>query len=90
MRANVEVTTSQDHAAVMNDGRNANRDLLTGQTWTLFGASAPGQGQDRNIGEVDFMAISPEGTHTTGIISTGVNLGNPGTCQFGGHVAIGK
>src|SRR5207249_485293 len=44
MRANVEVTTSQDHAAVMNDGRNANRDLLTGQTWTLFGASAPGQG----------------------------------------------
>jgi hypothetical protein len=91
MGANVEVTTSQDHAAVVEDfGRFTQRDLLAGQTATIFGAQAAFT-PDRGIADVDFTATSPDHTVVTGIFSLGVNLGNdPGKCLFGGHVAISQ
>jgi hypothetical protein len=88
--ANVEVTTSQDHAAVVEDNdRFARRDLLVGETATLFGGSNTGLSSD--ILDVDFAATSPDHTVVTGIFSLGVNLGNdPGKCLIGGHVAVGQ
>jgi hypothetical protein len=89
-RANVEVTTSQDHAAVeQNQGGNANRDLLVGQTWTLPGATATTDA--RGIFDSSFTADAPDGTNVAGILSTGINQrGNPGKCQFGGQIAVAK
>jgi hypothetical protein len=91
MGANVEVTTSQDHAALVEDfGRFTQRDLLAGQTATIFGAQA-GSTTDRSVADVDFTATSADHTVVTGIFSLGANLGNdPGKCLFGGHVAIGQ
>jgi hypothetical protein len=92
LRANVEVTTTQDHAAVVEDGfRLANRDLSAGQTWTLFGPGSGNSGTEPNLSDMDFMAFSPDGTHATGILSLGVNLGGSASrCQFGGQVAVAK
>jgi hypothetical protein len=88
--SSVEVTTSQDHAAVeVDSGHNANRDLLVGQTWNLPGARAPVA--DASIFDWSFSADSPDGTNVTGIVSTGVNQrGNTGKCQFGGQIAVSK
>jgi hypothetical protein len=88
MRAIVEITTSQDHAAAIQDSNHfARRDLLTGETADLRGAS----GAERNILEVDFAATSPDRTIVTGIFSLGVNLGNDaGKCLIGGHVSISQ
>ena len=92
LRANVEVTTTQDHAAVVEDSfRLANRDLRVGETWTLSGPSSGNVVTEPNISDVDFTAFSPDGTHGTGILSLGVNLGgNTNHCQFGGQVAVAK
>jgi hypothetical protein len=89
-RAEVEVTTSQDHAAVeVEEGTQANRDLLTGQTWTLQGASTVGT--QPSIVDWSFTSDSPDGTNVTGIVSTGVNeRSNIGKCQFGGQIAVAK
>jgi hypothetical protein len=91
MEANVELTTSQDHAAVQEDfGRFEQRDVLAGQTANIFG---PGgfSSTDRSLLDVDFAATAPDRTVVTGIFSLGINLGNDaGKCLFGGHVAVGK
>src|SRR5690348_13727269 len=64
--AGVEVTTSQDHAAVEQDsGYYTNRNLLVGQTWKLAGIAA--QPDDANIFDFSFTADSPDGTNVTGI-----------------------
>lgn len=91
MEANVEVATSQDHAALVEDfGRFTQRDVLVGQTANIFGASA-GNTTDRDIVDADFTATAPDHTVVTGIFSLGVNLGNDaGKCLFGGHVAVGR
>ena len=91
MEPNVEVTTSQDHAALVQDSfRFTQRDLLVGQTGNIFGPNVAST-TERNINDVDFTATAPDHTVVTGIFSLGVNLGNDaGKCLFGGHAAVGQ
>jgi hypothetical protein len=87
MRALVEITTSQDHAAVSTD--NSKRvDLLTGVPFS-FGRSGVSDDTMPAIDHLSFAATSPDRTIVTGVLSLGANLGNDkGKCLLGGHAVV--
>jgi hypothetical protein len=87
LRPQVNVVTSEDHAAVAANGSRVDNDLNRGETATV--SETVGFGTPGNVQESHFAAFAVDGTDVSGILSVGGNLVNKAGCIFGGHAVIG-